>query len=92
MVKQRLSYEEISSTQPEELERLALARLLDDATLARIAHLGRFFARIAELCPAATKVGDVFTEQELQAIWRDTAASAMRTSGTILCSIEISSP
>ena len=74
-MKQSLSYEEISATQPEELERLAVANLLDDATLARIAHLGRFFARIAELCPAAAKVGDVFMEQELQAIWRDTADS-----------------
>ena len=70
---QSLSYEEISGTQPEELERLAVAGLLDDATLARIAHLGRFFSRIVELCPAATKVGDMFTEQELQVIWRNTA-------------------
>jgi hypothetical protein len=73
-MKQRsLSYEEISATQPEELERLAVEGLLDDATLARIAHLGRFFSRIGELCPAAAKVGDTLTEPELQAIWRDTA-------------------
>ena len=72
-MKQRsLSYEEILQGQ-EEVERLAVAKLLDDATLARIAHLGRFFSRIAELCPATAQVGDVFTEQELQAIWRDTA-------------------
>jgi hypothetical protein len=73
MKQQSLSYEEISATQPEELERLAVMGLLDDATLGRIAHLGRFYGRIGELCPADTKIGDTFTEQELQVIWRDTA-------------------
>jgi hypothetical protein len=38
-----------------------------------VAHLGRFFGRISELCPADTKVVDAFTEQELQIIWRNTA-------------------
>ena len=73
-MKQRsLSYETILKMQPEEIGRLAAAKLLDDATLARIAHLGRFFTRVGELCPSTAKVEDLFTEQELQVIWRDTA-------------------
>jgi hypothetical protein len=71
--RQSMSYEEICRTRPKKLERLAMKGLLDDATLARIAHLGRFFSRLAELCPEATKVEDTFTEQELQTIWRTTA-------------------
>jgi hypothetical protein len=57
-----------------ELERLMMAELLDTATLARIAHLGRFFTRLGDLAgPAITTVEDVLTEQEVQAIWRETA-------------------
>jgi hypothetical protein len=52
---QSMSYEEICRAQPEKVERLAMKGLLDDATLARLAHLGRFFSRLAELCPEATK-------------------------------------
>jgi len=67
-----LSYEQITPMKQEELEKLATAGLLDDETLARIAHLGRFFTRIGELAGDAV-IGDVFTEAELQFIWRDTA-------------------
>ena len=72
MKQQSLSYVELvelDKAQPEELDRLAAANLLDDATRARVAHLGRFFRRLGELASALA----VLTEQETQAIWRDTA-------------------
>ena len=37
--------------------------MLDDETLARIGHLGRFFTRIVEMGPADMKVGDVLTDE-----------------------------
>ena len=60
--------------QEEELEQLLAENLLDAATRARLAHLGRFFSRLGELVPAGTKVGDVLTLEEARAIWRETAA------------------
>jgi hypothetical protein len=73
-MKLSLSYEQITPTNPEELERLATAGLLDDEALARIDHLGRFFARLGELmADEGARVRDVFTEEELQVIFRHTA-------------------
>src|SRR5262245_52473810 len=69
-----LSYEQITPMKPEELKRLATAGLLDDEMLARIDHLGRFFVRLGESVDKSSMVGDVFTEEELQVIFRDTAA------------------
>jgi hypothetical protein len=60
--------------QEEELEQLRAENLLDAATRARLAHLGRFFGRLGELVPVGTKVGDVLTLEEARAIWRETAA------------------
>jgi hypothetical protein len=40
--KRSLSYEEIEKMPMPELEQLADAGILDDETLARVAHLGRF--------------------------------------------------
>jgi hypothetical protein len=73
-----LSYEEIMQTEPEELKQLAEDELLDEQTLERIGHLGRFFQRIAELGPAGMTVGDLVTEDELQAVWRETADESAR--------------
>jgi hypothetical protein len=56
-----------------ELENLMTKEILDDETLARIGHLGRFLTRIGEMGPADMKVGDVLTEEELQAVWCETA-------------------
>jgi hypothetical protein len=76
-MKQRsLSYAELFAMGPEEieaLEPLAVAGLLDDATLERFVHLGRFFTRLGKLVPADKNPGDELTEAELQAIWRETA-------------------
>jgi hypothetical protein len=68
-----LSYEELTRMNPEKLEELAMAGMLDDETHARIEHLGRFFGRLSEMGPADMKVGDVVTEEEAQIIWRETA-------------------
>jgi hypothetical protein len=68
-----LSYAELSRTSRHELERLAEAGLLDHSTLARCAHLARFFERIRQMGPAESKICDVLTEDELQKIWRETA-------------------
>jgi len=76
MNQRSLSYAELFAMGPEEIEELeplAVAGLLDDATLERFVHLGRFFTRVGELVPADTNVEDALTEPELQAIWRETA-------------------
>ena len=71
-----LSYEQILATGSEELERLATAGLLDDETLERIAHVGRFYACIGKLAGDAV-IGDVFTDEEAEAIWRDTRLATL---------------
>jgi hypothetical protein len=67
MIRQSLSYQEITQMDHDELENLATKEMLDDETLARIRHLERFFTRIGEMAPANIEVG------ELQAVWRETA-------------------
>jgi hypothetical protein len=73
---QSLSYEELSRAGRDELERLAQADLLDQATLARCAHLARFFERLRQMGPAQSKISDVLTEEEIQKVWRETAEEA----------------
>ena len=79
---QSLLYEELSRAGRDELERLAKADLLDQATLARCAHLARFFERLRQMGPAQSKIGDVLTEEEIQKVWRETAEEAA-SPGTI---------
>jgi hypothetical protein len=72
--KRFLSYEEIAKMPMPELEELADAGILDDETLARVAHFGRFTLAVGEAMPnPELMVGDVFTEDELQEIWQQTA-------------------
>jgi hypothetical protein len=75
MIKQSLSYQELTQMDHDELESLVTKEMLDDETLARIGHLGRFLARIGEMMPANSEVmvRDVLTEEEAQAMWRETA-------------------
>lgn len=75
MIKQSLSYQELTQMDHDELENLVTKEMLDDETLARIGHLGRFLARIGEMMPANSEVmvRDVLTEEEAQAMWRETA-------------------
>jgi hypothetical protein len=57
-----------------EVERLADRDMLTDATLARCGHLGRFYEAVANAMPNPNlKVGDLFNEDELQRIWKETA-------------------
>jgi hypothetical protein len=71
---QSLSYEELVRASRDELERLAVADLLDDATRSRCAHLARFFERLSHMGPAELKIVDVLTKEELRKIWRETAS------------------
>jgi hypothetical protein len=73
MTKLSLSYEQLLAMHLDHLERLAEDKKLDDATLARAEHLGRFFGRLGEMGPADTIIGDAITEEELQTIWLETA-------------------
>ena len=68
-----LTYDEIMRMPGTVLEPLAITKLLDEATLARINHLSRFFGRIGQLGAATAKVRAVVTDEEAQAIWRQTA-------------------
>jgi hypothetical protein len=61
-----LSYEQITKLGPKMLE--PLQGMLDDETLARIAHLGRFLERLGGL-----KLTRHVTDEEMEAIFRDTA-------------------
>ena len=57
-----------------EREKLADAGMLTDATLDRIQHIGRFLQRVVSAIPnPELKVGDVFTEAEMQKFWQETA-------------------
>jgi hypothetical protein len=68
--KRSLSYEEIIRTNPEEIN----TDLLDDASLARMQHVGRFMRRIAKaMRKSGLKVSDAFTEDDLQKLWKETA-------------------
>jgi hypothetical protein len=71
---QSLSYEELVRASRDELERLANADLIDDATRTRCTHLARFFERLSHMGPAESKIVDVLTEEELRKIWRETAS------------------
>ena len=72
--KRSLSYEQLMSGNRAEIEKLGDADMLDDATLRRAAHLGRFFEQLGASAPNPDlKVGDVLTDDEVQKIWRDTA-------------------
>jgi hypothetical protein len=77
---QSLSYEELSRGGRELIDRLAEGAPLDDATRARCAHLGRFFARlgqaigqVADRVAGRTLLGSVLSEDDLLKIWRETA-------------------
>jgi hypothetical protein len=69
--KHSLSYEQLMATSIEGLQELLATQSLDDATLARVAHVRRFLGRLAEMGPE--KVSDDFTEQELLNVWSETA-------------------
>jgi hypothetical protein len=71
-IQRSLSYEELLRASRNVLERLAEADRLDGDTLARCAHLARFFERVSQMGPADLKICYVLTEADLQRIWRET--------------------
>ena len=76
MKKQSISYQELigGKVSQAKLEKLAAAEMLTDATLARLRHIGRFLTRVGNALPNPDlKVGDVFTEADMQKFWQETA-------------------
>jgi len=71
-IQRSLSYEELLRANRKALEHLAEEYRLDGDTLARCAHLARFFERVSKMGPADLKICDVLTEADLQRIWRET--------------------
>ena len=56
------------------LEALANAGKLNEETLARIGHVGRFYQRVSKACPNTNlKISDILTGNELQKFWNETA-------------------
>jgi hypothetical protein len=70
------SYDELMSGKiaRTKLETLANAGKLDEETLARIGHVGRFYQRISKARPNPNfKISDVLTGDELQKFWNESA-------------------
>ena len=62
------------------LETLANAGKLNEETLARIGHVGRFYQRVSKACPNPNfKISDVLTGDQLQKIWNETADEGVIT-------------
>jgi hypothetical protein len=62
------------------LEALANAGKLNEETLARIGHVGRFYQRVSKACPNPNlKISDVLAENELQEFWDETADEGLTT-------------
>jgi hypothetical protein len=77
---QSSSYEELSRSGRELIDRLAEGGPLDDATRARSAHLARFLVRlgrvagqVADQVAGRTLLGEVLSEDDLLRIWHETA-------------------
>jgi hypothetical protein len=63
------------------LEALANSGQLNEETLARIGHVGRFYQRVSTACPNPNiKIRDVLTRGELQQFWNETADEGARIS------------
>ena len=62
------------------LETLANTGKLDEETLARIGHVGRFYQRVSKACTNPNlKISDVLTRDELQKFWNETAGEGVAT-------------
>jgi hypothetical protein len=62
------------------LEALANAGKLNEETLARIGHVGRFYQRISKACPDPNRrISDVLTGDQLQTLWNETSEEGVAT-------------
>lgn len=76
MIKLSFSYGHLMSGKINrtKLEALANAGKLNEETLSRIGHVGRFYQCLREACPNPDlKISDVLTGDELQKFWNETA-------------------
>jgi hypothetical protein len=76
------SYHELMSGRIDriKLEALANAGRLNQETLARIGHVGRFYQRLSKACPNLDlKISDVLSGDQLQKIWNETAGEGVIT-------------
>lgn len=72
--KRSLSYEQLHRRNKEQIEKLAESGSLNKATLARIEHIARFFARLGSSGPIQDlKFGDL-TVEELREMFLATAS------------------
>jgi hypothetical protein len=70
------SYEQLigGEVPADRLQELLEADKLDEATINRVLHIGRFLAKLQNSVPNPdVPVGDVLTNEEIQAIWDETA-------------------
>ena len=64
----------------QEFEALANAGKLNQETLVRIGHVGRFYQRLSKACPNPNlKISDVLTGDQLQEIWNETGDEGVIT-------------
>jgi hypothetical protein len=57
----------------------ATAGTMSQATLNRIARVGRFLTRVGQLAEADAEVGKTLTEDQLRSIWRGAAPAVSDT-------------
>jgi hypothetical protein len=76
------SYHELMSGKIDRtrLEALASAGKLNQETLTRIGHVGRFYQRLSKACPdPSLRISDVLTGDQLQEIWNETGDEGVIT-------------
>ena len=62
------------------LEALANAGQLNQETLARIGHVGRFYQRLGKACPDPNlRISDVLSADQLQKLWNETGDEGVAT-------------
>jgi hypothetical protein len=71
-----LSYDQLTSgyVSKRAIQDLVATGELDQATLERMEHLGKFYSSVGALAKPHQKIGDVLSEAQLQRIWDETAA------------------
>jgi len=76
MIKRSFSYGQLmfGKFDRSKLEAWSIAGQLNENTLDRIGHVGRFYQRVSMACPNRNlKITDVLTSDELQKFWKEAA-------------------